>query len=76
MIPSDVTLSPGARATCSRLGVPEPALQRARVASASEMEQPTYLVIYGQLEDGRTILMSCQHDRPWHIISVRLANGS
>lgn len=70
---NDITLSPGARATCQRLGITEVDVRRARAGECSELEQPQYLVLYGELGDGRPIVMSCQHDRPWHVISVRFA---
>jgi hypothetical protein len=70
---TDITLSPGARATCERLGITEIEVRRARSSSVSERAQPQYLVVYGELEGGRSIVMSCQHDRPWHVVSVRFA---
>lgn len=72
MTPADVTLSLRAAATCDRLGIDEREVRRARAGTASEREQPRWLVVYGELADGRAIVMNCRHDRPWHVDAVRL----
>jgi hypothetical protein len=72
MRPADVTLSPRALAACRRLGASELEVREARARGASR-EQPAWLVVYGELRDGRRVVMSCQHDRPWHVDALRLA---
>jgi hypothetical protein len=69
-----VTLSAGALAACDRLHVNEMAVRRARARPVSEHERPMYLVVQGELEDGRTVSMSCQHDRPWHVLTFNLVS--
>jgi hypothetical protein len=67
---TDVTLSPGALASCERLGIDEIAIRRARADSVSEFARPAYLVVIGQLPDGRTIRLSCRHDLPKHVAAL------
>lgn len=72
---ADVTLSPRALDACGRLGLTVTEVQRARAVNVSEREQPSWLVIYGELPDGRAIVMHCRHDRPWHVDGLGLAEG-
>ena len=73
MIAAEVTLSCGARAECARLGIAEPVARRARARPSSSHERPMYLVVTAELPDGRRLQMSCRHDRPHHVASLRLA---
>lgn len=68
----DVTLGPGARAAAERFGIQESGLKLARALSYSTNDMPQYLVVIGQLPDGRRVQMSCLHETPGHIVSVRL----
>lgn len=67
-----VTLSPAARAQAARLGVSEIGIRRARARSVSEHDRPMYLVVDGELEDGRHVRMSCLHSLPSHVVSIDL----
>lgn len=73
MTPRDITLSCLARATAERLGLDELVVKRCRAASTSSHEQPGFLVVNGQLPDGRVLRMHCRHDQPAHIVSLRIA---
>jgi len=76
MTPADATLSPRALAASARLGVSERQVRRARARNVSSRDRPRWLVVYGELADGRKIVMHCRHDRPWHIDALRLAMGT
>lgn len=70
----DVTLGPGARAAAERYGILESDLKLARAVSVATNEMPQYLVVISRLPepDGRRVQMSCLHETPGHIVSVRL----
>jgi hypothetical protein len=68
---SDVTLGESARRWCQRLGVPESDLKSARAGSVTTYEGTQYLIVTGELPDGRAIRMQCRHDRSNHIVSFR-----
>jgi hypothetical protein len=71
MKPSDVTLGERARSLCSQLGVTEEDVRMARCGDISTHEGTQYLVVLGELADGRTIRMLCRYDRPNHIVTFR-----
>lgn len=61
-----VTLSPRARATAARLGIPEIYIKGARIRSSVQ------LVAHGQLADGHTVRLICELERPYHILDVEM----
>jgi hypothetical protein len=67
----DVTLGEGARRMCPRLGIAESDVRDARAGSISEHDSPEYLIVMGELPDGRSVRMMCRHDMPWHVVSFR-----
>lgn len=75
MRPDDVTLSDAARRACSRVGVAEADVKSARAGSVSITESPEWLIVYGELPDGRRARMACPHHIPNHIVSWRPAQN-
>lgn len=71
MEPSDVTLSERARNLCGQLGITEADVRMARCGNVSTHEGAQYLVVLGELADGRTIRMLCRYDRTNHIVTFR-----
>jgi hypothetical protein len=68
---SNVTLSENARRLCAKLGVPESGIKQARAGSTGETERPEWLVVYGELPDGRRVRMMCPHHIPHHVVTWR-----
>jgi len=68
---SSVTLSERARSLLDQFGLVERDLKRARAGSASIAESPRYLVIRGDLPDGRSVRMLCSFANPCHIVTFR-----
>jgi hypothetical protein len=66
-----VTLSERAKALLGQFGLTERDLKRARAGSVSSSETPQYLVVHGDLPDGRTVRMLCRFDLPCHIVTFR-----
>jgi hypothetical protein len=71
MRPSDVSLGERALSLCGRLGIPETDLRTARCGTVSTHEGAQYLIVIGDLPDGRSVRMLCRHDRPNHIVTFR-----
>lgn len=69
----NVTLSCEARSTAARLRIPEPVVKRARKGCFREHEEPQFLAVYAELDDGRTLRMRCRHDEPGQIVSLGIA---
>jgi hypothetical protein len=67
------TLSPLALSTARSLGIPEPVVKRARQRPFREHQEPAFLAVYSELEDGRTLRMRCCHHDPGQIVSLGLA---
>lgn len=65
-----VTLSCLARSTAQSLGIPEPVVKRARLRPFREHEEPKFLAVYAELEDGRTLRLNCCHHDPGQIVSI------
>jgi hypothetical protein len=68
---NDVTLGERASKLCASLGIPENALQKARSGSISEHEGREFLIVIGELPDGRSVRMMCRFDRTNHIVTFR-----
>lgn len=71
MASNQVTLGESATKTCLRVGIAENDLRKARAGSVSEHEGREYLVVIGELSDGRSVRMMCRFDRPHHIVTFR-----
>jgi hypothetical protein len=71
MASNQVTLGETASKLCARTDISENALRSARAGSVSEHEGREYLVVIGELPDGRSVRMSCRFDRPYHIVTFR-----
>ena len=67
-----VTLSDRARAACRRLGIGEPTVERMRAGAVSTYDGGSYLVVEASLPDGRRVRMTCRHDLPGHVCSLRV----
>jgi hypothetical protein len=72
VVESDIVLAGPAQTACSRLGIPERAVKRARARSISSYDTPRHTVVVGELPDGRAVQMNCQVTRPGYVLSVRL----
>ena len=73
MTTASVTLSCRARAACARLGIAEPVAKRARAGGVATHETPRFLVVMGDLPDGRAVRMECSPARPEYVSSLGLA---
>lgn len=70
---NDVSLGPVAMRFCERLGVPPNALRAARAGhSVTISAREDWLVVHGELPDGRAVRMHCRHDLPSYVSSFRL----
>jgi hypothetical protein len=72
----EVTLGERALTVCQQLGIPPNDAKNARSTASSTYEGREYLIVIGQLTDGRSIRMMCRHDRPEHIVSLRPLGSS
>jgi hypothetical protein len=66
-----VTLSERAQKLCAQHGIAESDLKIARASEVSSYEGREYWVVIGELPDGRSVRMSCQHGRTGHIVTFR-----
>lgn len=66
-----VTLSERARRFAAQIGLSEGDLKRARAGSVSATEGTQFLVVWGELPDGRRVRMLCPHHIPCHVVSFR-----
>ena len=72
----EVTLGERALALCEQLGIAPNDARNARSEASSTYPGAEYLVVIGQLPDGRSIRMLCRHDRPQHIVTFRPMTSS
>lgn len=66
-----VSLSDRSRKLCEQLGVPENVLKAARSGSVSETEGSQYLIVWGELPDGRRVRMMCSYANRGYIVTWR-----
>lgn len=68
---NQVTLGERAERLCAQLGISENDIRRVRSKSVSIHEGREYLIVIGELPDGRSVRMSCRYDRPNHVVTFR-----
>jgi hypothetical protein len=66
-----ITLGDAARAQCGRFGVEESAIKIARAGSVTVQEGREYIIVYGELPDGRRVRMCCQYGLEHHVVTFR-----
>lgn len=66
-----VSLSERSMSLLDQFGLTERDLKRARSGSVSINENPQYLVVRGDLPDGRGVRMTCSVKLPCYIVTFR-----
>jgi hypothetical protein len=60
-----------AKAFAKRIGVSEADLEAARLGPVADLGGNEYMILHGDLPDGRSVRMLCRYDEPYYIASFR-----